>query len=374
MELIDNASLREFREEARTWLEENKPSGSRPEDDFEGAEFDKAWQKIQYDGGWAGVAWPKHAGGRGLSPTELLIWYEELARADAPTAGCFLVAIGHAGPTIIAQGTPEQQAQHLQPILRGEAPWCQGFSEPGAGSDLASLRSRGEIDGDDLVINGSKIWTSFGHVATYQEMLVRTDPDAPKHKGISWVVVPMDTPGLEVRRIRTIDGHAHFCEVFYTDVRIPLDNVVGGLNNGWSVAMTTLSNERGMGYLSSRLRAIQRVDELVELAKALGRDKDERIRYELAWLRAQVVAIHALGYDGANPTERPELIAAVNQVFDGELSKAIVRVAMEIRGIDTVANDEWSNGFLGAWPSTIAGGSKDIQKNILGERVLGLPR
>lgn len=374
MELIDSTSLRDFRDEARTWLEENTLREPRPDEDFAGAEFDKQWQKIQYDGGWAGVAWPKEAGGRGLSPVELLVWYEELARAQAPGAGCFLVAIGHAGPTIIAQGTPEQQATHLQPILRGEAPWCQGFSEPGAGSDLASLRSRAEIDGDELVINGSKIWTSFGHLATYQEMLVRTDPDAPKHKGISWVVVPMDAPGLEVRRIRTIDGEAHFCECFYTDVRIPVANVVGGLNNGWSVAMTTLSNERGMGYLSARLRGIQRVDELVALAKSLGRDKDERIRYELAWLRAQIVAIHALGYDGSNPTERPELIAAVNQVFEGELSKTIVRLAMEIRGVDAIANDEWSHGYLGGWPSTIAGGSKDIQKNILGERVLGLPR
>src|SRR5690606_31178035 len=141
-------------------------------------------------------------------------------------------------------------------------------------SDLASLRSSAVIDGDELVINGSKIWTSFGHVAKYQEMLVRTDPEAPKHKGISWVVVPMDAPGLEVRRIETIDGNAHFCECFYTDVRIPLENVVGGLNNGWAVAMTTLSNERGMGYLSARLRNIQRVDELIELAKSLGKDKD----------------------------------------------------------------------------------------------------
>jgi alkylation response protein AidB-like acyl-CoA dehydrogenase len=374
MELLEDPGLRDFRDEARTWLQEHVPADRRPEDDFEAAEFDKAWQRVQYEGGWAGVAWPAAAGGRGLEPVQQLIWYEELVRSGAPRPGSFLVAIGHAGPTIITNGTEEQQRSYLPPILDGTAPWCQGFSEPGSGSDLASLRTRGEIDGDDLVINGSKIWTSFAHVALFQEMLVRTDPDAPKHKGISWIVVPMDTPGLEVRRIRTIDGHAHFCECFYTDVRVPLANIVGPMNSGWQVAMSTLSFERGMGYLAMRLALRDEVDAVIALARSLGRDREERFRDELAWVSAQVTAVHALGYDGANPVGPRELVGAVNQVFYGELSKRVKRLAMDIRGDAALERDHWSTSYLGSFPETIAGGSKDIQKNILGERVLGLPR
>jgi alkylation response protein AidB-like acyl-CoA dehydrogenase len=374
MELLHDEALAEFRQRARGWLEANAPGGPRPTDDAAARAFDCEWQRRQYEGGWAGVAWPKEYGGQGLSPLRQMIWYEELVRAGAPSMGSFTVALGHAGPTIIARGTPEQQAEYLPRILRGETPWCQGFSEPGSGSDLASLRTRAVIDGDDLVINGSKIWTSFAHLADYQELLVRTDPDAPKHKGISWVIVPMDAPGLTVRRIRTIDGHAHFCECFYDDVRVPLANVVGELNDGWRVAMSTLSFERGMGYLASRLTVINEVDELIELARGRGLLEDSGIAAELALVKAEASAVHALGYDGVSSTARPELVAAVNQVFNGELGKRLDRLATDILGADGLERGRWTTAYLGSFPQTIAGGSKDIQKNILGERVLGLPR
>jgi alkylation response protein AidB-like acyl-CoA dehydrogenase len=230
------------------------------------------------------------------------------------------------------------------------------------------------IDGDELMVNGSKIWTSFAHQADYQELLVRTDPDAPKHKGISWVILPMDTPGLTVRRIRTIDGNAHFCECFYDDVRVPLANVVGELNDGWRVAMSTLSFERGMGYLASRLTVINEVDRLVEEARSRGLLGDARIAEQLAFVRAEATAVHALGYDGVTGTSRPELVAAVNQVFNGELGKRIDRLATDILGSDGLESGGWTTGYLSSFPATIAGGTKDIQKNILGERVLGLPR
>jgi alkylation response protein AidB-like acyl-CoA dehydrogenase len=374
MDLLTDPATKAFREEARTWLEENAPKEARPHDDLESREFDRAWQKTQYEGGWGGVAWPKEFGGKGLNPLQQIIWYEEMVRAGAPGTGCFTVALGHAGPTIIANGTEEQQALYLDRIISGDTPWCQGFSEPGSGSDLASLRTFGEIDGDELVVNGSKIWTSFAHQADFQELLLRTDRDAPKHRGISWVVMDMKTPGLEVRRIRTIDGNAHFCECFYDNVRIPLKNVVGPLNEGWRVAMSTLTFERGMGYLQSRLQVINEIDKLIEEARGRKLLDNEKISDELAFLRAQAVAVHALGYDGVAGTARPELMASANQIFNGELSKAIVRLAVEIYGSDSLERNDWNTRYLGSFPATIAGGSKDIQKNILGERVLGLPR
>lgn len=366
--------LSSFREEARTWIEENKPRTSRPEDDAAAREFDCAWQHQQFTGGWAGVGWPAEHGGRGLSPQEQMVWYEELVEADAPGMGAFTVALGHAGPTIIGRGTDEQKRNYLPRILRGETPWCQGFSEPGSGSDLASLRTRATVDGDELVINGSKIWTSFAHVADFQELLVRTDPEASRHRGLSWVIVPMDSAGLTVRRIRTIDGEAGFCECFYDDVRVPLANVVGGLHDGWSVAMYTLAIERGLGFLSTRLEVIRSVERLIEEARRRDRLTDTRIAAELAAVRAQAAAIRALGYDGISATARPELVGAVNRVFYGELRQRVARLAVDLLGPDGLQSNPWSTAYLESLSFTIASGTKEIQKNILGERVLGLPR
>ncbi|MFM7062364.1 MAG: acyl-CoA dehydrogenase family protein, partial [Actinomycetes bacterium] len=248
MNLDLTAEEQAFREEARDWLRSNLPTDERPPEGQEMREFDLAWQRTLFDGGWAGINWPTEFGGRGLSDIQQMIWYEEFAKADPPFTlanSCTFVGNMHGGPTLIVNGTDDQKAEYLPQILKGEKVWCQGFSEPGAGSDLAGLSTKAEVDGDHLVVTGQKTWTSYAHVADLQELLVRTDPAAPKHKGITWVVCDMRTPGIEIRPIQTMSHVTDFAEVFYDEVRIPLTNVVGGLNNGWRTAMSTLSFERG---------------------------------------------------------------------------------------------------------------------------------
>jgi hypothetical protein len=236
-----------FREELRAWLREVLPSVP-PEphrNDWEGRRaWDTGWQRMLFDAGYAGINWPKEYGGRGATPTEHLIFLEETERMRAPYVGMNFVGLLHAGPTLIAEATEEQKAYHLPGILKGEHVWCQGFSEPGAGSDLASLRCRAFRDGDDYVISGSKIWTSFGHTADYCEMLVRTDPDAPKHKGITWLILPMNAAGIDIRPLRTMEGSTEFCEVYFDEVRVPVKNRVGDENDGWRVTMVTRTRHR----------------------------------------------------------------------------------------------------------------------------------
>ena len=235
MQIIVSTALELFRAECREWLAHNVPRGRRPEEGPAMRDFDRAWQRRQFDGGWAGVSWPKDYGGRGASVLEQLIWFEECARAGAPSSGTMFVALSHAGPTLITSANEEQKAFHLPRILRGEVSWCQGFSEPGAGSDLASLRCKAEVDGDHLIVNGSKIWTTYGDLSDYQELLVRTDPAAQRHKGISWVICDMKLPGIEIRPIKAMSGLTHFAQVFYDNVRIPMSNLIGSLNDGWRV-------------------------------------------------------------------------------------------------------------------------------------------
>src|SRR5215475_11812252 len=257
-----------FRAEARAWLAKNAPKTQPPEHDLKArSEFDRAWQRTLFEAGYAGISWPKEYGGRGASLMEQLIWYEEFARAGAHEPSTLFVGLNHGGPTLIACGSEEQKSFHLPKILGGDTVWCQGFSEPGAGSDLGGLSTRAVIDGDELVVSGQKIWTSFAQIAEYQELLVRTDPDAPKHKGISWVIWPMNAKGITIRPIRTMAGHQDFCEVFYDEVRIPRANVVGKLNDGWRVAMSTLSFERGTAFLSEQVRLTRLVDQLIEMAR-----------------------------------------------------------------------------------------------------------
>ncbi|QLL08730.1 acyl-CoA dehydrogenase family protein [Mycobacterium vicinigordonae] len=374
MHAVDDSGLRSFRDEARTWLHENVPTEPRPQGDSAARQYDCAWQRRQFDGGWAGVAWPRSFGGRGLSPLQQVIWIEEMVRADAPGMGSFTVALGHAGPTIIHHGDSEQQQTYLPSILKGESPWCQGFSEPNSGSDLASLRTAALLDGDHFVVNGQKKWTSFAAIADFQELLVRTDPHAPKHQGISWLIVDMHSPGITVRPITTLDGQAEFADVFYDEVRVPLKNVVGGLNQGWKVAMTTLGFERGTGYLANRLRLRNDVDKLIDEARARGALKDDRIAFELANIRAEATAVQALGYEGVTSDAQVDLLACVNQVFHAELAKRLHRAALEVIGNDALVRNDTTTRYFTSLPETILGGTKDIQKNILGERVLGLPR
>ena len=300
MDLDVSAEQDAFRDEVRTWLHEHVPDESRPDDPVEGRDYDLAWQRTQYDHGWAGIAWPAEYGGRGLDLLEQMIWYEEYARAGAPQIRSTFVGLNHAGPTLIARGDEDQKAFHLPKILGGELAWCQGFSEPGAGSDLAGLSTRAVVDGDELVVTGQKIWTSGANVSVYQELLVRTDPDAAKHRGITWVIGDMRLPGIDIRPIRTMTGSAEFCEVFYDEVRIPLSHVVGDINDGWSVAMSTLGFERGTAFMAGQMAIAAEVDDLVELARttagADGRPliADDEIARRLATARAEVAAMRAM--------------------------------------------------------------------------------
>jgi alkylation response protein AidB-like acyl-CoA dehydrogenase len=352
-------------------------------------EFDRAWQRAQYDAGWAGINWPVEFGGRGLSLLQQMIWFEESARAGSPWIGACFVGINHAGPTLIARGTDAQKARHLSAILRAGEIWCQGFSEPGAGSDLAGLSTRGVIDGDDLVVNGQKIWTSFAEHADYCELLVRTSRTGKRHEGITWVICDMRAAGITIRPIENLNRVYEQCEVFYDDVRVPLANVVGHLGDGWSVAMSTLSFERGTGFMKAQVELARRVDALIEEARVRvdhrGRAwlADEAVATRLATARAECAALRAMTLAnisrGANRAQ-PGAEGSFTRLFCGELSQRVHRLAVDIAGADALEErteghpDAWSQNWYRGFAETIAAGSKDIQRNIIGERVLGLPR
>lgn len=367
-----------FRGEAREWLQANVPKERPPSDPVALRNFELDWQRLQHAGGWAGISWPREYGGRGATLTQQLIWFEEYAASGAPPVACLVVALNHGGPTLVVRGTEAQKQFHLPRILRGESVWCQGFSEPGAGSDLASLRTRAVIDGDSLVVTGQKIWTSYADVADYQELLVRTDPDAPRHKGLSWVICDMKLPGIDVRPIGTMAGHEHFCEVFYEDVRIPLENVVGAVNDGWSVAMATLGFERGTGYVGHLSRLAYAIEELITLAGQRTLQTDT-VPARLADCRAEAASLRAMAYTGVSrPGDTPGPEGSMIALAYGELSQRVYRLAADIVGSVVLDLDappgKWAISFLDSFRQTIAGGTSEIRRNIIGERVLGLPR
>lgn len=389
MDLTFSAADEEFRLRARTWLEENVPRESRPEDGKSMRDFDLAWQRAQYEGGWAGTSWPVEYGGLGLSVLHQLIWFEEYVRAGAPYTGCLFAALQYGSPTLMLNGTPEQQNAHLPEILAGREVWSQGFSEPSGGSDLASLRTTAVVDGDSLVINGQKVWSSYADIAEYQFGLFRTDATQSKHKGLSWILVPLETDGVDVRPIKTMARNHHFCEVFYTDVRVPLSSVVGGLGNGWKVAMSTLSLERGTAFVADQLELTRSLDRLVDLARSrpgpLGEDcaiDDGKIAADLGQLRAATMALRSMTYrtvsrsaSGAVPG--PE--ASVIRLYFAELRQALARVAMDVlgpSGVEFVPYWEagWSGQYLWDFARTMGAGTAEIQRNVIGERMLGLPK
>jgi len=387
MDLDVTQEEREFRARIREWLHANKPKEKRPHDAREALAFDREWQRRQFDGGFAGVNWPKAFGGAGLSTIEQFVWHEEAARADCPDVGVNFVGLNHAGPTLITCASDAQCEFHLPKILRGESVWCQGFSEPGAGSDLASLSTRGVIEGDEIVVTGQKIWTSYGHVAKYQELLVRTDTDLPKHGGITWMIADMEAPGVEVRTIRNMGGGDEFCEVFYDEARFPLANVVGELNAGWTVTRATLGFERGTAFTATQIRLSRRVEDLIAAAAeaTLPNGKraiaDDHIGYELARMRAEVRAMRAMTLANMSrllhhPQPGPE--GSMLKLYVSELSQRVNRLAMDVFGAAALERGtgagEWGAGFLVSHASTIGGGTSEIQRNIIGERVLGLPR
>jgi alkylation response protein AidB-like acyl-CoA dehydrogenase len=389
LDLDFSAEQVEFRDQVRTWLAENAPRELRPSGPAI-REFDLGWQRTQWEGGWAGIAWPTEYGGRGLSLLEQLIWFEEYGRAGLPSIDACFVGLNHAGPTLMTRATDAQRTKHLPPILRGEVVWCQGFSEPGAGSDLAALSTRGDIDGDELVVTGQKIWTSFARDADWQELLVRTDRSGSKHQGITWVICDMHTPGIEVRPIETMDGDAEFCEVFYDEVRIPISNVVGEINDGWSVAMSTLSFERGTAFTASQVRLATFVEQLIVLAgERTGPDgkrkaiADEEMARRLATARAEVSALRGMTYVGISRSARtgtPGPEGSMTKLYYSEIVKEVARLAMDLLGDDALHLTSrwipggWSGYFLYSFSQSIGGGTSEIQRNIIGDRVLGLPR
>ena len=369
-------SIAEFRNAARAWLAANVPTDPSPEDGPASRDYILAWQKAQAQGGWAGIAWPREVGGRGLSVLEQIVWFEEYARAGAPSPlNASFTMLNHAGPTLIACGTPEQKAYHLPKILAGEVLWCQGFSEPGSGSDLWSLRTRGRVEGNELVIDGQKIWSSFADIAEWQELLIRTHPTAKNSAALSWVICPMNAPGITVRPIRTMAGPRKYCEIFYDSVRVPLSNVVGGLNNGLATAMSTLSFERGTAALALLIGLIYKVEQLL---KACPPERLE-LRLRLARLRAEGASIRAMTYRFALDSENsvPDASGSINRLAFAEFGQRVTAAAIDLYGLDApevIGMHGWGHDYLDAYSETIAGGTAEIQRDIIGERVLGLPK
>jgi alkylation response protein AidB-like acyl-CoA dehydrogenase len=361
-----------FRLEARQWLLANAPRERAPYEGKPLRAFAQAWLARLKDDGWAGIGWPVEYGGRGEPTERIILWYEEYVRARAPSVlDCTFVSLNHAGPTLMALGSEEQKAFHLPRILSGEAIWCQGFSEPGSGSDLASLTTSGVVEGDHLVVNGQKIWTSYADIADYQELLIRTDPGSRRHKGLSWVICDMKSPGITVRPIRNMAGASHFAEVFYDNVRVPLTSVVGGLHNGWATAMTTLGFERKTAAMGLQLDLSIRIEDLIAKAEAApGSAMSER----LARLRAEAAALRAMTYrtlfrDPVTPSD-----GSLMRLYFAELAQRIYRTAMDVLGPTALADTPWTHDYLESYSETIAGGTAEIQRNIIAERILGLPR
>jgi alkylation response protein AidB-like acyl-CoA dehydrogenase len=390
MEFEFSSEDRLFRERLRAWLQENVPTRKRPYDGGPATrEFDLEWQRTKFRGGWGGVAWPTEYGGQGLSLLQQIIWYEECGRAHAPPTGTLNIALSHGGPTLIHWGTDAQKAEHLPRIMRGEVVWAQGFSEPGAGSDLAGLRTSAVVDGDSLVVNGEKIWTSQAQLADYQILLARSEPGSKGYRGLSWIIVDMRTPGITVRPIQTlIPGQKYFAQVHYDNARIPLSNVVGPLHQGWRVAMTTLTLERGMLAASHAPALLQTIEDLIAMARerplgTTGRPaiEDSRIASSLSCFRAEAAALRAVIYDIVfRPTESPTAggEAAMSLLIYGDLLQRVRETSMEILGPESLLlQDEaerWTHPFLMDRVWQIAGGTAEIRRNIIAERLLGLPR
>jgi alkylation response protein AidB-like acyl-CoA dehydrogenase len=382
-----------FRQELRAWLAEQVPAHGPPPPTHDWPArraYDTGWQRKLFDAGYAGINWPKAYGGREASPTEQLVYYEEYARARAPYVGVNFVGLLHGGPTLIAEGTEHQKEAHLPRILRGEEVWCQGFSEPSAGSDLASLRTAAVRDGDHYVVNGHKIWCSFAHAADFCEMLVRTNPAAPKHKGITWLVMPMDLPGIEIRPLPTIAGESDFSEVFLDGVRIPVENVVGEENDGWRVTNVTLRFERGTAFAQDIIELQQFVAELVQVAKRVTRNDasawdDREVRGELGRLMAELDALWAmvkLSVCEIARTGIPGLGGSAVKLAYSELNQRASEFGVRLLGRAGLAREDVA-GFpsslvlrrmLQSISLTIAAGTSQIQRNIISERILGMPR
>jgi alkylation response protein AidB-like acyl-CoA dehydrogenase len=394
VDLRYTADEERFRHELRKWLEATVPTlpDKPPADDWPARRrYDTHWQRLLYDAGWAGIGWPDEGGGRGASPVEQLVYAEELARAHAPYVGVNFVGLLHAGPTIAVEGTADQRARYLPSILQGEKVWCQGFSEPDAGSDLAALRTRAVRDGEHYVVNGSKTWTSHAEVADFCELLVRTGPEDSRHRGITWLALSMDTPGIEVRPMRTIAGTTEFAELFFDDVAVPVANRLGEENDGWRVAMVTLGFERGTAFVGELLQSMELLRALRDVARAAG---NASVTTRIGHLGAELDALWALTRRNVSVAARngvPGIGGSVFKLAFSELRQRLADLGNDLAGSAALAWDELDGGpwsaaaggpgnaelvdtWVNSFSRTIAAGTSQIQRNIVAERILGLPK
>lgn len=396
MDFSYSQSEEAFRQRLRSWLESALPTGwdetvFEPEGEEERYLFRRDWDRKLHTGGWTGINWPVEYGGRGATLTERAIFAEEMARARAPES---LNIIGQnlAGPTILRHGTEDQKKTFLPRIISSEDIWCQGFSEPGAGSDLASVRTRAERRGDKFIINGQKIWTSYAQYSQWCFALVRTDPDVPKHKGLSFLLIDMSSPGISVRPLRQISGESEFNETFFDDVEVPVENLVGEINDGWKIAMTTLAYERGPeDCLGRQIRFSQELDKLIEVAAVKpsgdGVAADETpVREALGRSVVEVEAMRLIAlrsfsrYQGGEDRGSD---ASVIKLYWSHAAQNMYEHALDVLGPEAVLMDHdpaavaggrFQLSYLQSKAFTIYSGSSEIQRNIIGERLLGLPR
>jgi alkylation response protein AidB-like acyl-CoA dehydrogenase len=383
----------QFRDELRRWLAVNAPKDwdERREESMESRfEYLKRWQRKLYEGGWAGISWPKEYGGRGASLMEQVIFWQEMAQAQAPPLANVL-GLGIIGPTIIAFGTEAQKKRFLAKILSAEEIWCQGFSEPDAGSDLANVRCEAKLDGDHYIVNGQKVWNSYGWAADWCELVVRTDPDVPKHKGLTVLLVDMKSPGVEVRPLRQMTGETEFNELFFHDLRVPVANVVGKVNEGWGVAMGTLMHERGTFGAGLQITYRRNMERLIELAKTTKRNgrpaaEDPVIRQKLAQCYAEIEIMRCnqmRAFSRISSTGVPGPEGSIQKIFWSELNQRFQQIAQELLGPygqleagddRAIDNGTWAYGYLRSRGNTIEAGTSEIQRNIIGHFVLGLPK
>ena len=379
MDLRDTAEEAAFRAELRAWLDANLPDdrrGWRGGEQRFGDEFGREWSRKLYDAGYAGLTWPKEYGGAGAPYSFQAIFYEEMARAQAP-AHVGVIGLGMAGPTIMAHGTDEQRRAHLSKILSAEEIWCQGFSEPDAGSDLAAARTRAERRGDVYVVNGQKVWSSFAHIADYCILVTLSDPDAPRYHGLTYLLVDMHTRGVEVRPLRQITGEAEFNEIFFTDVEVPVSNRLGDEGDGWQVAMTTLLHERGtLGFALTAALDVG-VGRLLETARdRVNGDGAVRERIAAEWIELQ--ALRYTNYRSLGTYQRTGIPGPEGSAIKlrwSEQNQRLTKLGRELLGPEGILDDGWWHyQQLRSRGNTIEAGSSEVLRNIVAERVLGLPR
>ena len=382
-----------FRDEFRAWLAANVPkdwSRWREKPLEESFPYLRAWQRKLQEGGWAAVSWPREYGGRGATLMQQAIFWEEMARVEAPPMANAL-GLGLIGPTIIAYGTFEQKKRFIPKILSAEEIWCQGFSEPNAGSDLASLQTEARLGGDHYIVNGQKVWTSYGWAGDWCELVVRTDREAAKHKGLTVLLVDMKSPGVEVRPLRQMTGESEFNELLFRDVRVPAENVLGKVNDGWNVAVSTLMYERGSYGARLHLIFKRNINRLIQIARVTPRGRgsaadDPLIRQKLAqcFAEIEIMRLNQLrAFSRITATGVPGPEGSIQKIFWSELNQRVQQLAQEIMGpygqllaTDAHAIDKgvWSYGYLRTRGNTIEAGTSEVQRNIIGHFVLGLPR